>query len=154
MNWHNSSMRKKKNKKKDVHIIFIQSKVLKILTVKLLLPAQRFATSADPEGRGGAGGPDPPPPQGKSQVIWLSIRNKQFDPPPPPLENVGPPSETLKKMIDFFEFRAFFVKLTWSPWRKFLHPRMCKYILITIHIDFNKIGWYFFLGRIDQGRND
>ena len=48
-------------------------------------------SSADPEG-GGAGGPDPPP--GKSQVIWVSIGNKQMDPPGKswtPLENVGPP---------------------------------------------------------------
>ena len=43
--------------------------------------------SADPEG--GTGGPNPP---GKSQVIWVSIGNKQLD-PPPPLENVGPPLE-------------------------------------------------------------
>ena len=43
-------------------------------------------------------GLDPP---GKSQVIWVSIENKQLDPPPPPgkswtpppLENVGPPLE-------------------------------------------------------------
>ena len=62
-------------------------------------------TSADPEG--GAGGPDSPHP-GKSQVIWVSIGNKQLDPPgkswtpPPPLENVGPPLEPWK-MIDFFE---------------------------------------------------
>ena len=46
-------------------------------------------------GGGGAGGPDPP---GKAQVIWVSIGNKQLDPPgkswtPPPLENVGPPLE-------------------------------------------------------------
>ena len=47
---------------------------------------------------GGAGVPDPPPP-GKTQVIWVSIGNKQLDPPPPPgkswipLENVGPPLE-------------------------------------------------------------
>ena len=59
-------------------------------------------TSADPEG--GTGGPDPP---GKSQVIWVSIGNKQLDPPPPgkswtPLENVGPPLEPCK-MTDFFE---------------------------------------------------
>ena len=47
----------------------------------------------------GAGGPDPPPP-GKSQVILVSIGNKQLDPPPPspgkswtPLENVGPPMD-------------------------------------------------------------
>ena len=49
-------------------------------------------SSADPEG--GTGGPDPP---GKSQVIWVSIGNKQLDPPgkswTPPLENVGPPLE-------------------------------------------------------------
>ena len=60
----------------------------------------KSSTSADPEG--GTGGPDPP---GKSQVIWVSIGNKQLDPPPPPpppprgpswtppLENVGPPLE-------------------------------------------------------------
>ena len=47
--------------------------------------------NADPER--GTGGPDPPP-HGKSQVIWVSIGNKQLDPPPPPgkswtpLENV------------------------------------------------------------------
>ena len=39
----------------------------------------------DPEEGGG---------QGKSQVIWVSIGNKQLDPPPPkkldPLENVRP----------------------------------------------------------------
>ena len=53
------------------------------------------------------GGTDPPPP-GKSQVIWVSIGNKQLDPPPPgkswtpPLENVGPPLEP-SKITDFFE---------------------------------------------------
>ena len=53
--------------------------------------------------RGGLpGDPDPP---GKSQVIWVYIGNKELDPPGKswtPLENVGPPSGTLK-MIDFFE---------------------------------------------------
>ena len=41
--------------------------------------------------RGGAEGPDPTP--GKSQVIWVSIGNKQLDlhPPPPAVEKVGPP---------------------------------------------------------------
>ena len=39
-------------------------------------------------GWGGTGGPDSP---GKSQVIWVSIGNKQLDPPPPHLEKVGPP---------------------------------------------------------------
>ena len=48
----------------------------------------------------GTGGLDPP---GKSQIVWVSIVNKQLDPPPPPLEkvghpleNVGPPSGTLE----------------------------------------------------------
>ena len=55
---------------------------------------------------GGQGVRAPPP--GKSQVIWVSVGNKQLDPPPPlekvgpPLENVGPPLEP-RKMIDFFE---------------------------------------------------
>ena len=54
-------------------------------------------------GGGGAGGLDPPE---KSQVIWVSMGNKQLDPSwkkldPTPLENVGPPLEPCK-MIDFF----------------------------------------------------
>ena len=43
--------------------------------------------SADPEGGGGQGVRTPP---GKSQVIWVSIGNKQLD-PTPLLEKVGPP---------------------------------------------------------------
>ena len=49
--------------------------------------------SADPEGGGGAGGPDPP---GKSQVIWVSLGNKQLDhpwkklDPPPPWKMLDP----------------------------------------------------------------
>ena len=38
-----------------------------------------------------------PPPPGKSQVIWVSIGNKQLD-PPPPLEKDGPPPPW--KMLD------------------------------------------------------
>ena len=34
--------------------------------------------------RGGTGGPGGPDPPGKSQVIWVSIGNKELDPPPPP----------------------------------------------------------------------
>ena len=57
--------------------------------------------------RGGQGVQTPP---GKSQVIWVSIGNKQLDPPPPPGKSWTPPppgkcwnpSGTLK-MIDFFE---------------------------------------------------
>ena len=51
-----------------------------------------FVPSADPEG-GGQGVRTPP---GKSQVIWVSIGNKQLDPPGKswtPLENVGPTLE-------------------------------------------------------------
>ena len=51
----------------------------------------------------GTGGPEPP---GKSQVIWVSIGNKQLDPPPPPppprpLENVGTPLEPWKMIVSF-----------------------------------------------------
>ena len=41
-------------------------------------------------GGGGAGGPDP---SGKSQIIWVSIGNKQLDTPwekLDPLEKIGP----------------------------------------------------------------
>ena len=56
--------------------------------------------SADPEG--GQGVRTPPPE--KSQVIWVSIGNKQLDPPWrnwTPMENVGPSLEPCK-MIVFF----------------------------------------------------
>ena len=39
-----------------------------------------------------AGGPDPP---GKSQVIWVSIGNKQLDPSPPPPPPPPPPGKNL-----------------------------------------------------------
>ena len=44
----------------------------------------------------GGGGQGVRTPPGKSQVIWVSIRNKQLDPPGKSwtsLENVGPPLE-------------------------------------------------------------
>ena len=41
-------------------------------------------------------GSGPPPPPGKSQVIWVSIGNKQLDPPP---GKVGPPPPPWK-MLD------------------------------------------------------
>ena len=60
----------------------------------------RSQPSADPDG--GTGGPDPP---GKSQVIWVSVGNKQLT-PPPPLDKSCPlpwknwtPSGTLKTDI-------------------------------------------------------
>ena len=83
-------------------LIFVIS-VSNILTVGVHLsstPSISGPGSATAEG--GTGGPDPP---GKSQVIWVSIGNKQLDPPPPPgkswtppppLENAGPPSGTLQ----------------------------------------------------------
>ena len=41
----------------------------------------QFNSSADPEGGTGVlYPPPPPPPPGKSQVIWVSIGNKQLDP--------------------------------------------------------------------------
>ena len=60
--------------------------------------------------RGGIGVRTPPPP-GKSQVILVSIGDKQLDPlpknswtppPPPPLKNDGSPLEP-RKMIFFYE---------------------------------------------------
>ena len=59
---------------------------------------QHFAPTASADPEWGTGGPDPP---GKSQVIWVSIGNKQLDPRPPPgksltpplLENARPPHE-------------------------------------------------------------
>ena len=55
---------------------------------------------------GGGGGQGVQTPTGKSQVIWVSIGNKQMDPPgkswTPPLENVGPPlANILNKYIYF-----------------------------------------------------
>ena len=55
-----------------------------------------LVSSADPEG-GGDRGSGPPP--GKSQVIWVSIGNKQLDPPSKKLDPPGKcwtPSRTLK----------------------------------------------------------
>ena len=77
----------------DTYISFSENICCAHMSYSLML---LFNASADPEG--GTGGPDPPP--GKSQVIWVSIGNKQLDPPlekvgppPPPLENGGPPLE-------------------------------------------------------------
>ena len=69
-----------------------------------LSPLIKVSSWADSEGEAG-----------KSQVIWVSIGNKQLDttthppleevappPPPPTLENVGPPLESWKRII-FFE---------------------------------------------------
>ena len=47
----------------------------------LFMAALWSPASADPEGGGGGGGTGGPDPPGKSQVIWVSIGNKQFDPP-------------------------------------------------------------------------
>ena len=70
-------------------------------------PVDPNIACADPEGGGGARGPEPP---GKTQVIWGYIGNKQLDPPrkswivplPPPGKNVEAPLEPWKIII-FFE---------------------------------------------------
>ena len=49
------------------------------MSLSELAQFDRASASADPEG-GGQGVGTPP---GKSQVIWVSIGNKQLDPPPP-----------------------------------------------------------------------
>ena len=49
--------------------------------------------------RGGGGGQGVRTPSGKSQIIWVSIGNKQLDTPwkkLDPLEKIGPPSGALK----------------------------------------------------------
>ena len=92
--------------------------------------------------RGGDGGPDPP---GKSQVIWVSIGNKQLDPwkkLDPPLENVGPPLEPWKTDRSLWNWPFDFCKISWGlkkqtkknvffcqtdldpHWRHFLDPYM------------------------------
>ena len=56
------------------------------------------------ESRGGTGGPDPPPPQ-ENHVIWVSIEisicatPEKAGPPPPHLENVGPPLDPWKSIV-------------------------------------------------------
>ena len=65
---------------------------------------KHFAPTASADPEWGTDGPDP---HEKSQVIWVSIGNKQLDPlekvglPPPPWKMLDP-LWTLK-MIDFFE---------------------------------------------------
>ena len=81
----------------------------------------------------GTGGPDPP---GKSQVIWVSIGNKQLDPPPPP-GKCWTPSRTLKNERFLWILPFDSCKISWGlkkrcqtdldpppPRRKFLDPRM------------------------------
>ena len=79
------------------------------------------------------------PPPGKSQVIWISIGNKQLDPPPPP-GKCWTPSGTLKNDRFLWNWPFDFFKISWGPkktlselflsdwpgppWRKFLDPRM------------------------------
>ena len=59
-------------------------------SIKMSMMRKCHNPCADPAGRGW--GQDPPP--GKSQVIWVSIGNKQLDPPPGKSWN---PSGTLEK---------------------------------------------------------
>ena len=70
--------------------------------------------------RGGDRGSGPPPPPGKSQVIWVSIRNKQLD-PPPPLVKVGPPpleNGTLKNDRFLWNWPFDFCKISWGLRKK------------------------------------
>ena len=88
--------------------------------------------------RGGDRGSGPPP--GKSQVIWVSIGNKQFVPPhPPPPGTLKNDSFLWNKPFDFWRIswgqkkkkkkktlsELFFCQIDLDPpWRKFLDPRM------------------------------
>ena len=85
-----------------------------------------LSASADPEG--GTGGPDPPPPPppppGKSQVIWVSIRNKQLDPPgkswtpPPPPGKCWTPLEPWKMLRFLWNWPFDFCKISWGLKKK------------------------------------
>ena len=110
--------------------------LLKMFRYSCMYPGEGAGVSGSPENRRnqvriqrGTGGPDPPE---KSQVIWVSIGNKQLD-PPPPLEKVGPPPPppppwkmlSLKLTICFCKIswglqkkegcQSFFVRLAWTP---------------------------------------
>ena len=61
----------------------------------------RFLSCADPGGGGGGGGQGVQTPPGKSQVIWVSIGNKQYI--GTPLENVGPPLTGTLENYSFFK---------------------------------------------------
>ena len=63
-----------------------------IISTVILLPSAESFKKGKCGSRGGDRGSGPPP--GKSQVIWVSIGNKQLDPPPP--GKCWIPSETLK----------------------------------------------------------
>ena len=118
--------------------------------------------------RGGDRGSRPPP--GKSQVIWVSIGNKQLEKVGAPLENVGPPLKPWK-MIDFFKIdhltsvkiswglkkkkinvvRAFFVRLTWTPLTKFPGSVHDIGLFLIIHVLQNVLQrfWVFRMPNIN-----
>ena len=93
----------------------------------------------------GSGGPDPPPPPGKSQVIWVSIGYKQLDPPgksgtpPPPPGKCWTPSGTLKN-DSFLRNQPFdFSKISWglkkNVVRAFYTPRkLCLWWVYCFHV--------------------
>ena len=63
--------------------------------------------------RGGTGGPDLPP--GKSQVLWVSIGNKQLDPPPTPGKSWTPPGKYWTPSGRFLWNWPFdFCKISWG----------------------------------------
>ena len=76
-------------------------------------------TSADPEGGQGVRTPT-----GKSQVIWVSIGNKQLDTPPPPWKKLDPPgkcwtpSGTLKNDRFLWNWPFDFCKISWGLKKK------------------------------------
>ena len=59
----------------------------------VLKPEPERRASADPKGGGEGSGPplENHTSPGKSQVIWDSTGNRQFDPPPPPGKSLTPP---------------------------------------------------------------
>ena len=58
-----------------------------------------------------------PPPPGKSQVIWVSLGNKQLDPPPPPGKS-WTPSGTLKYVRFLWNWPCDLCKISWGLKKK------------------------------------
>ena len=88
----------------------------------------------------GGGGQGVRTPHGKSQVIWVSIGNKQLDPPgkvgPPPWKMLDP-LWNLEKMIDFFEIDHFdFCKISLGLKKKKKKKRKrCQSFFCQIDLD-------------------
>ena len=88
--------------------------------------------------RGGDRGSGPPP--GKSQVIWVSIGNKQLDPPPLPWKKLDPPgkcwtpSGTLKNDRFLWNWPFDFCRISWGlKKKKKKKEKWQKFLSVSVH---------------------